>query len=74
MKLHPIVIFLAIWNSFYMALIFIPLALGFQQYEFREPNQWVAVIECLFGFAFAGYLVNILRRNEMAKKKKGCKK
>jgi hypothetical protein len=61
-KLHPAALFLAIWNSFYMALIFIPLALGFEQYEFREPNQWIAVIECVFGFGFAGYLVNKLRK------------
>jgi hypothetical protein len=64
-KLHPAALFLAIWNSFYMALIFIPLALGYEQYEFREPNQWIAVLECLFGLTFAGYLIKrLVKRKE----------
>jgi hypothetical protein len=52
-KLHPAALFLAIWNSFY---IFIPLALGFEQYEFREPNQWIAH-RLILNYLGGGYMV-----------------
>lgn len=56
---------ISIWNALYLALFFLPLALGYQQAEYAEPRQWVAIIEFAFCLGFAGFLLYQLIRKRV---------
>ena len=51
-----------LWNTAYLVLLWIPLALGYQSAEYAEPNQGVAIIEIIVMISGVALFANGIRK------------